>query len=87
MTLQFRMTAICENEIVTLRGGACLVMQLPMIVKIAEIESETLNHRGHEGTQRKSEIREAKIPRWSRRARRRSDIGDKGRNSAADFRR
>jgi hypothetical protein len=52
--MQIRMTAICENEIVTLRGGACLVKQL----QIAEMKRKTLNHRGHEGTQKKSKIGE-----------------------------
>ena len=39
------MTAICENEIVTLRGEVCLVRQLPklpLIAKIAEIEKQNL---------------------------------------------
>src|SRR5436305_15006713 len=31
MAWQIRMTAICENEIVTLRGDACLVRQLPKL--------------------------------------------------------
>jgi hypothetical protein len=45
MTLQIRMTARYETEIVTLRGDACLVRQLPklpLIAKIAEIEKQTL---------------------------------------------
>jgi len=46
MTMQIRMTAIRENEIVTLRGGACLVGAIAKIAidcqKIAEIEKQDL---------------------------------------------
>jgi len=44
MTMQIRMTAIRENEIVTLRGGVCLVGAIAKIAidcqKIAEIEKQ-----------------------------------------------
>jgi hypothetical protein len=82
MTLRIRMTARCENEIVTLRGGVCLVVirkpkshhgdtearriagpesrrrfpQMNADWKQCREKSKTLNHRGHEGTRRKSEI-------------------------------
>src|SRR5437868_1150997 len=51
------MTARCENEIVTLRGEACLVRQLPklpLIAKIAEIEKQRA-HRGDAEARRRSE--------------------------------
>jgi hypothetical protein len=47
MTMQIRMTAIRENEIVTLRGGACLVGAIAKIAidcqKSPKLKSKTLN--------------------------------------------
>ena len=72
MTLQIRMTAICENEIVTLRGEVCLVRQ----GSIAEIEKKNLEpQRTRRNTEEKRDRGDQRLTAETRRRGEDRDIG------------
>ena len=96
MTMQIRMTAIRENEIVTLRGGACLVGAIAKIAidcqKSPKLKSKTLTtedtkeHGGKPSPQRRGDAEE--VGHWDKRGRESSrrfpQMTQIGNNSAQD---